>query len=241
MGQYNSNGTTLSGVPANSTAWTGPVAASVFQDIRSDNWNGSTPPTYGSPGTYGTSGYYISQSTGNVYFNNGVFRGDISGGSNINITGNAVFDGAYSSSGSTYAVVANASYSANGGVIGYASGFLQAAIRGEGSGSAIAGLFQNSGSQAALQGYSSGTGNGLYVAGGTMAINNNTLVSNLHAQYANTLIGSTGANQLTFNQGTLAGSSTATFNPANKPASSSTNGWIQITIDSTVLYIPVWT
>ena len=79
QGQYNSNGVTVNSVPANSTAWTGPVAASIFQDIRSDNWNGSTPPTYGVPATYGTTGYYISQSTGNCYFNNGIFRGDISG------------------------------------------------------------------------------------------------------------------------------------------------------------------
>lgn len=87
QGRYNVNAVTLDGVGANTTAWTGPVAASVFQDIRSDNWNGSTPPTYGTPATYGTAGYYISQSTGNVYFNNGIFRADIS------TNGDAVFKG----------------------------------------------------------------------------------------------------------------------------------------------------
>jgi hypothetical protein len=81
MGRYNANAVTVDGVGAGQTAWTGPVAASIFQDIRSDNWNGSTPPTYGSTGTYGTVGYYISQSTGNCYFNNGIFRGDITGAS----------------------------------------------------------------------------------------------------------------------------------------------------------------
>lgn len=81
FGQYNSTSLTVSGVPPNTTYWTGPTAASIFQDIRSDNWNGTTPPTYGTPSTYGTTGYYISRNTGNVYFNNGIFRGDITGAS----------------------------------------------------------------------------------------------------------------------------------------------------------------
>jgi hypothetical protein len=77
QGRYNSNAVTIDGVAAGTTAWTGPVAASVFQDIRSDNWNGSTPPTFGTPATYGTAGYYISQATGNVFFNAGIYRGQI--------------------------------------------------------------------------------------------------------------------------------------------------------------------
>jgi hypothetical protein len=87
FGRYNSSAATLDGVPSGQTAWGTPTAASIFQDIRSDNWNGSTPPTYGSPGTYGTQGYYISRTTGNVYFNNGVFRADIT------TSGDAVFKG----------------------------------------------------------------------------------------------------------------------------------------------------
>ena len=77
QGRYNANAVTLDGVGAGQTAWTGPVAASIFQDIRSDNWNGSNPPTYGSTGTYGTVGYYIQQSTGDAYFNRGIFRGTV--------------------------------------------------------------------------------------------------------------------------------------------------------------------
>lgn len=88
QGRYNSNAVTIDGVAAGTTAWTGPVAASIFQDIRSDNWNGSTPPTFGTPSTYGTAGYYIQQSTGDVFFNNGIFR------ANINTDGDAVFKGA---------------------------------------------------------------------------------------------------------------------------------------------------
>jgi len=87
FGRYNSSAATLDGVPSGQTAWGTPTAASIFQDIRSDNWNGSTPPTYGTPATYGTAGYYISRTTGNVYFNNGVFRADIT------TNGDAVFKG----------------------------------------------------------------------------------------------------------------------------------------------------
>ena len=87
QGQYNSNAVTVDGVGANTTAWTGPIAANIFQDIRSDNWNGSNPPVFGTTGTYGTAGYYIQQSTGDVFFNNGIFR------ANINTSGDAVFKG----------------------------------------------------------------------------------------------------------------------------------------------------
>lgn len=87
FGRYNSSPSTLDGVPAGQTAWGTPTAASIFQDIRSDNWNGSNPPTFGVPATYGTAGYYIQRSTGNVFFNNGIFRGDIS------TSGDAYFNG----------------------------------------------------------------------------------------------------------------------------------------------------
>jgi len=87
QGQYNSSSITIDGVAPNTTAWTGPIAASIFQDIRSDNWNGSNPPTFGIPATYGTAGYYISRTTGNCYFNNGIFRGD------INTSGQGKFSG----------------------------------------------------------------------------------------------------------------------------------------------------
>ena len=92
QGRYNSNSVTVDGVAAGTTAWTGPVAASVFQDLRSDNWDGANPPTYGTPSTYGTVGYYIRQgntsgSPSAIYINEGIFSGDISTG------GDAVFSG----------------------------------------------------------------------------------------------------------------------------------------------------
>jgi len=72
QGQYNSNGVTVDGVAANTTAWTGPIAASVFQDIRSDNWDGGTPTTNAPTGSVG---YYIKQSNGNMYLNSIFGRG----------------------------------------------------------------------------------------------------------------------------------------------------------------------
>ena len=87
FGRYNGSTVAVDGIPANSTYWSVPVAASIFQDIRSDNWNGSTPPTYGNSSTYGTAGYYIQRSTGDAYFNNGVFRAD------VDTTGQGKFQG----------------------------------------------------------------------------------------------------------------------------------------------------
>lgn len=55
------------------------------------------------------------------------------------------------------------------------------------------------------------------------------------------LNGSSGLNVLRFVQGTLSGAATAGFSGTNKPGSASSNTWMQITIDSTTLYIPVWT
>lgn len=75
FGRYNPNASTLEGIPANTTTWSVPVAASIFQDIRSDNYNGPNPPT---TTNYGTSGYYLERSTGNLYGSNVYLRGSLS-------------------------------------------------------------------------------------------------------------------------------------------------------------------
>ena len=190
------------------------------------------------------------------------FKGDITGGSNINITGTGIFNGASASGPGTFAVVANPSVTgSNGGVIAYASTIFNGAVMGYGSSSAFGGYFQTTGSQAALASFSSGSGAGLQVGGGTMTINNSTQVTNLNANFlqgnlasafatvasgtdayaANRLNGSAGSNVLRFVQGTVTGAATANFIGTNKPASTSSNVWMQITIDGTTLYIPVWT
>lgn len=248
QGRYNNNAVTVDGVAANTTAWTGPVAASVFQDIRSDNWNGSNPPVAGTVATHGTAGYYIQRSTGDMYLNSVYGRGI------------AKFDGANAASGGTYALVANSSISSQGGVIGYSNAIFTGGMAGYGSNSAFGGYFDSSGSQAALASNTSGSGAALQV-NGPMTIFNSTLVTNLNADLldgnhasafataaigtpayaADRLNGSAGSNVLRFVSGTTSGASTATFNAASKPGSNSTNTWLVITIDATTLYIPVWT
>jgi hypothetical protein len=87
QGLYNSSAVTINGIAPNTTAWTGPIAASVFQDIRSDNWNGSNPPIVGNPATWGTAGYYIERSSGSTYLNNLFARGTLQSGTTPAISG----------------------------------------------------------------------------------------------------------------------------------------------------------
>jgi len=296
FGQFNSSSVTISGIPAGQTQWGTPTAASIFQDIRSDNWNGSNPPTFGSSGTYGTAGYYIKRSTGDVFFNNGIFRGTVesaaSGNRVILNESSSSYLKVYDSGGGTiFSILGVGGLYANSSINGAsavaalnvtnASGYNGTAISGTNNGTGhgvlgntnhtgttrngVLGISAGTGSQAAgVFGSSSsgggGTEFGLY-SFGRFGISNNTVVANLNADLldgqeasafatvasgtdayaANRLNGSGGTNVLRFVQGTVTGSATATFNGANKPASNSTNVWIQITIDGTTLYLPAWT
>jgi len=267
FGQYNPNATTVNGVPAGQTKWGAPTAASVFQDIRSDNWNGGTPPISGPYSPLGTAGYYIQRSTGVMYLNSVLGRGV------------AEFDG-YNAGPSGYstAILANKSLNQNAGVEAYtnntfiSSGALRAYNTASGFGNAIyavhngsgSGLLAQSGSGIAIIGTGAtgiqgsggsygvvGTGvygvygtssSGAYAmyANGYYGTNNSTLVTNLYSDFSRSLVG-TSSNQLRFVSGTSTGSGVATFASTNKPGSTTTNVWMTIQIDSTTLYIPVWT
>ena len=106
QGEYNSSATlTINGVAPNTTRWTGPIAASVFQDIRSDNWNGSNPPSFSNPATWGTAGYYITRSDGTAILNNLGARGTLQSGSTPAISGTSMTGaGAVINSNGTFAV-----------------------------------------------------------------------------------------------------------------------------------------
>jgi len=264
QGRYNANAVTVDGVPAGQTAWTGPVAASIFQDIRSDNWNGGVPTTNAPTGTVG---YYIKQSNGNMYLNSVYARGV------------AQFDGANSTSAGNSAILGNNTLSQPIGVTGFTQptvvgygvyGYNSTAASNVGSGvhgvadgasaSGVRGLSNNVGGYG-VRATNNSAGVGLDISNGTMTTSNNTVVTNLNANYlqgnlasafatvavgtdayaANRLNGSAGTNVLRFVQGTVTGTGIATFNASNKPASNSTNVWIEITIDGTTLYIPAWT
>jgi len=211
---------------------------------------------------YSTGQFGAGNTTNNIVWDNTTLtiKGNISGTSNIDITGNALFKGTYTIGSATYAAIANSSGSALGGFYGYAAGVFGWAVRGEGSGGGGGGYFTSNSSVPALSCYNSSTGAALQVLS-KMTMSDSTVVTNLNANYlqgnaasafattalgtdayaANRLNGSAGTNVLRFVQGTVTGASTATFDPNNKPASNSTNVWIQITIDSTTLYIPAWT
>lgn len=260
FGQYNSSSGTISGIPAGQTQWGTPTAASVFQDIRSDNWNGSNPPVAGTPATYGTAGYYIQRSTGDMFLNSVYGRGI------------AQFDGYNNASGTVAAILANYSGTQTNGIYAnagpggagvYASGG-SGNVAVEANGLASTGINASTYGTTAYGGYfvhSNSSYPAAYLWNGTFKINNSTLVTNLNAQYlngntssafatvasgadayaANRLNGSAGLNVLRFVQGTLTGTATAGFSGTNKPGSTSSNVWIQITIDGTTLYLPAWT
>jgi hypothetical protein len=265
QGQYNSNAVTVNSIAANTTAWSGPTAASIFQDIRSDNWNGDTPPDIEDPLTYGTEGYYIQQSTGDVFFNNGLFRGNITGASGtfsgdlvttgkLSLTGSGNVISGYSvsqyidSSASWACIYANntankpvlTAYTENSRAI-YAqsdSTSLSSSIVGDniGSGAAVQAT-ANTGT--ALIAYSA-TGTA-FDCQGTMTISSNAKITNLNSEFSNTIKNTANSQSLKFVAGTVVGTATATFIPTNKPGTSTGNEWIKINIDGTDLYIPAWT
>jgi len=278
FGRYNSSTGTIDGVPAGQTAWGTPTAASIFQDIRSDNWNGTTPPTYGVPSSYGTTGYYISRSTGNCYFNNGIFRGSITGASgtfsgDISTNGDAKFQGQNTATqtviiaGTTYNIdYSSASYATSNassgtvrtGVFGYGnslSSAINVGVLGVGLNNSLSyGVVGQSTTTSGAGGFftsASSSGSGLVASNtnsgtalqvsGLMTMTNSTMVTNLNSEFSNKLLGSAGTNTLRFVQGPVTGSAVSTFVGTNKPGSSTNNTWLQITVDSTTYYIPVWT
>jgi hypothetical protein len=173
QGQYNSSSVTINGIAANTTYWTGPIAASIFQDIRSDNWNGSNPPTASNVGTWGTTGYYISRTDGNMYANGFYARG-------VMKVNGAVYNPGL---GYTTAIDVNASAGSSIGVIGYSN---------VSTGFGVVGWTQNASASVGVNGTSTvigstgvlanNTANGIALdVAGKMQISNNTLVTNLNA------------------------------------------------------------
>lgn len=175
QGRYNSTSSTIDGVAANTTAWTGPIAASIFQDIRSDNWNGSTPPTASNVATWGSTGYYISRTDGNMYANGFYARGvmKVNGG---------VYD---PSLGYTTALDANSAAGSAVGVIGYtnASGGF-GMVGWTDNATAYAGINGTSTNNGAVGVQANNTGGGFALdVAGKMRISNSTVVTNLNANY----------------------------------------------------------
>lgn len=95
FGRYNSNGSAVDGIPSGETKWSVPIAASVFQDIKSDNWVAGGGLSGGTPtgGTFtSTTGYYLNKTEGSLYATNVYLRGEFetgSAGTRITINDNA--------------------------------------------------------------------------------------------------------------------------------------------------------
>jgi hypothetical protein len=187
----------------------------------------STIPTYGTSAivanNYYATDYGINTFSQSTFITSGALRAwnTQSGGGNAIYanhggTGNAVLAQSTSGIGVYGTGITGVQGSGSNGVIGY-------------------GTTGNSG----VLGVTLGTGFGVY-SNGIMGTNNSSLVSNLYSQFTQTVVGTT-SNQLRFVQGTLTGSGTAAFLGTNKPGSNTSNTWIQIQVDSTTLYIPVWT
>lgn len=224
QGQYNSSSITINGIAPNTTYWTGPIAASIFQDIRSDNWNGSNPPTASSVATWGTTGYYISRTDGNMYANGFYARGV------MKING-SVYD---PSVGNTTALLVNSSLNSNIGLYAMASASSGIGIIGYASvGGSTAGVFgacnTYSGAGVVAANYAGGTA--LLIDGLTYSLNSG-LATNLNANYVNGMAVPGIASS---------GSGISTFNTASKPTgTTTTNQWLSIVISGTTYYIPVW-
>lgn len=171
-GQYNPNTFTSQGIAANTTLWSAPIAASIFQDIRSDNWNGSNPPVAATVTSWGTAGYYIARTSGNMFANGFYARGVVK----INgLTTNTAYS-------VTTAADINASGDSDYGVIGY-SNKVGAGILGwtdrTSAGVGVQGVSSTVGSTGVVAA-NNAVGTALYVQG-KMQITNNTLVTNLNA------------------------------------------------------------
>jgi hypothetical protein len=222
QGRYNSSSSTIDGVAANTTAWTGPIAASIFQDIRSDNWNGSNPPNAATVSSWGTTGYYIDRTTGGMYANGFYARGV------MQINGSVYNSGL----GYTTALDVNSSANSSIGVVGYSN---------VSSGFGVVGWTQNASASVGVNGTSTqigssgvlanNTANGIALdVAGKMQISNNTLVTNLNADlldgqhavdFVNVASGTTNANYLYF-----VNNNTAPTDPTTRAA------WIRVSTNS---------
>jgi len=187
----------------------------------------------------GTATFTLEASTGAA-----TFKGNITGGSNIDITGQGKFGGNGTAGGYSAAILANnGKVSSNGivswtgansgdsGVLGLATSANTYGIYGYASATGSKGVFGSALSSSAVGvTASNGVGGTALQVLGPMTINNSTLVTNLNAQKWNG-----------FTTGSVTtGSATATFVATNKPGANSSNAWWVLTDGTTTLRIPCW-
>ena len=191
-----------------------------------------------------------------------VTAGDITGTSNINITGTANFQGATNSGGVNFCGVFNEARTVPGGVSATAGvgGF---GVRGNAGTSGSIGVSGTGGSASGAEGVraTQGTGGGVALSViGPMTISSSALVSNLNADMVDGLHASsfvrTDVNSLVTGNIDITGwlqtdnlriDKTPTTGVAvptfanNKPGVASTVRWVDINCNGTTYYVPVWT
>lgn len=147
--------------------------------------------------TGGAYKFSVGNSSGNKFTWDGStlgIVGDISGTSNINISGTAKVKGAFTSGSYNVALAVNESYSAQTGIVAYTTGSTFSAIVGAGMATGASGVFGSSSGGTGVGGNATGSGGvGVSAVGvlgakalsvtGLMEINNSTLVTNLNANF----------------------------------------------------------
>lgn len=202
-------------------------------------WNSTTGALTGGTGMAMTEYGLIGASSGSPTLTFVASTGDltisglITGGSDIDITGKAVFTGQSISSGAHHAaVIGNDGGTQQFGLLGYAGATFGAGVYGDSKTGTRYGVY-------GVAATSSGVGvrafgSNALACDGAMTMGSTALVSNLNAERWNSH--RIGSDDLT------TGIRTATFNATNKPGSSNTgNTWLQITFgNGEIKYIPVW-
>jgi len=194
------------------------------------------------------------------------YKGDITGGANIDITGKGVFGGGSVSGGIQAAIHANTSYNADYGIQAFSGALVgsSAVIGYSANGYGVRGEAQSSGGYGVKAG--NAYGGVALVVGGKMTISSTTLVANLNAdmvdgyeasalaklsggntwsggQYFGADIDVNGyvqCNNLRIDQTATTGTATATFPGNNKPGSNTICAWLPININGEAWRFPVW-
>ena len=178
-----------------------------------------------------------------------VTAGNISGTSNISITGTATFAGSTNSGGVLYCGVFNDGGSVAGGLLAKGNNSSGFGVHGKiesGSSLSVGVKGQNTGGRG-VEG-SATTGTGVYATSssgsalhvqGAMTITSSALVSNLRSATCLLADNSTKFDGYA-NGGSGTGSATATFISTNKPGANSSNTWWSLTNGGTTIRIPIW-
>lgn len=245
--------TTLSGTitPASGVANSGAFKLGTL------TWNASGVVTGGS-GIAITAAGIVGATGGATTFSidasgNAVFKGNITGATGT-FSGNISTAGFVSASGSTsvdgnLGVIAGRNSSFFGsGIIG--TSYIGATNGSHGvmgisfvsGGNGVVGLCAGSANRGV---YGQGGQYGVYGMGtvgvyseGSFGTNNSGMVANLNAEFSNKLYNT--GHSYTFSGGTTSGGSTGSYIGTNKPGVNSNNGWLQIYIDGSPYYIPIW-